>query len=71
MLTQPDGKVLQTEGQGHGKVLWKDLTVTATVVTANQKGILSVPPVIQGGTSTIPVVSASANAQGPVGALWL
>jgi hypothetical protein len=41
VVTQPDGKVLQTEGAGHGKVLWKDLTVTASVVTVNQKGILS------------------------------
>src|SRR6267142_6919799 len=24
VLTEPDGKVLQTEGAGHGKVLWKD-----------------------------------------------
>src|ERR1700675_4971868 len=40
-LTEPDGKVLQTEGAGHGKVLWKDLTVTPSVVTANQKGTVS------------------------------
>ena len=43
VLTEPDGKVLQTEGAGHGKVLWKDLTVTPSVVTANQKGIVSLP----------------------------
>jgi hypothetical protein len=41
VVTEPDGKVLQTEGAGHGKVLWKDLKVTANVVTVNQKGILS------------------------------
>jgi len=41
VVTGPDGKVLQTEGAGHGKVLWKDLTVTPTVVTANQKGTIS------------------------------
>jgi hypothetical protein len=41
VVTGPDGKVLQTEGAGQGRVLWKDLTVTATVVTANQKGIVS------------------------------
>jgi hypothetical protein len=41
VVTEPDGKVLQTEGAGHGKVLWKDLTVTASVATAKQKGILS------------------------------
>jgi hypothetical protein len=43
VLTEPDGKVLQTEGAGHGKVLWKDLIVTPSVVTANQKGIVSLP----------------------------
>jgi len=42
-VTQPDGKVLQTEGQGGGKVQWKDLTLTTSIVTANNKGILSVP----------------------------
>jgi|CZLA01.1.fsa_nt_gi hypothetical protein len=41
VVTEPDGKVLQTEGAGKGKVLWKDLTVTATVVTASQKGVVS------------------------------
>jgi len=41
VVTEPDGKVLQTEGAGHGKVLWKDLKVTASVVTVNQKGIVS------------------------------
>jgi hypothetical protein len=43
VLTEPDDKVLQTEGAGHGKVLWKDLTVTPSVVTANQKGIVTLP----------------------------
>ena len=43
VVTEPDGRILQTEGAGHGKVLWKDLHVTATVATANQKGIVSLP----------------------------
>jgi len=43
VVTEPDGKILQTEGAGGGKVLWKDLKVTASVVTANQKGIVSLP----------------------------
>ncbi len=43
VLTGPDGKVLQTEGSGHGKVLWKDLSLITTVVAANSKGILSLP----------------------------
>jgi hypothetical protein len=40
-VTEPDGKVLLTEGQGKGKVRWKDLKVTATIVTADQKGNIS------------------------------
>ncbi|HEX4426209.1 MAG TPA: hypothetical protein VH079_12495 [Terriglobales bacterium] len=43
VVTEPDGKVLQTEGKGKGKVMWKDLSITTTVVTANKKGILSFP----------------------------
>ncbi len=43
VLTEPDGTVLQTEGAGHGRVLWQDLAVTASVVTVNQKGIVSLP----------------------------
>ena len=43
VFTQPDGKILQTEGEGHGKVLWKDLQVTTTIATFNQKGTLSLP----------------------------
>ena len=42
-FTEPDGKVWVTEGEGHGKILWKDITVTPTVVTANKKGIVSLP----------------------------
>jgi hypothetical protein len=41
-LTQPDGKVLQTEGAGKGKVLWQDLTVSATIATV-KKGVVSLP----------------------------
>jgi hypothetical protein len=40
-VTGPDGKVLVTEGHGHGKVLWKDLIVTPSIVAANKKGVLS------------------------------
>ncbi|HEY5029575.1 MAG TPA: hypothetical protein VIK39_14280 [Candidatus Angelobacter sp.] len=42
-FTQPDGQILMTEGVGHGKVLWKDLQVTASVVKASKKGIVSLP----------------------------
>lgn len=42
-LTQPDGKILLTEGQGGGKVQWKDLAIKPEIVTANNKGVLSAP----------------------------
>ncbi len=42
-VTEPTGKTLQTEGAGHGKVMWRDLTVTATVVSVNQKGVITLP----------------------------
>jgi len=42
-FTQPDGKVLMTEGKGKGKVLWSDMTVTPLVVTADQKGHVTLP----------------------------
>lgn len=42
-LTEPNGKVLFTEGQGAGKVMWKDIQVTATTVLADEKGNLSFP----------------------------
>jgi uncharacterized membrane protein YgcG len=42
-FTEPNGKMLLTEGQGHGKVLWRDITVTPTVVTADQKGNITLP----------------------------
>ena len=37
-LTQPDGKVLITEGKGGGKVMWKDLNVDGDVVVPDDKG---------------------------------
>ena len=42
-FTQPDGKVLFTEGKGGGKVLWSDLVVTPAVVTADQSGHVTLP----------------------------
>jgi hypothetical protein len=43
VVTEPDGKILQSEGKGAGKVMWKDLNVSATVVTVNSKGVLTLP----------------------------
>jgi hypothetical protein len=43
VFTGPGGEILTTEGAGKGKVLWKDITVAASVVAANQKGTLSLP----------------------------
>jgi len=61
-FTQPNGTVLYTEGQGKGKVLWSDLTVTPTVVKANQKGILSLahdPRVSDGKTAHVTITVPS------------
>lgn len=44
VITEPNGATLQTEGKGHGKVLWQDLQVTASLASVNRKGILSLPP---------------------------
>ncbi len=57
-VTEPDGKVLRTEGKGGGKVMWKDLSVTATVVTVNQKGVISLskdPRVSDGKTGHVAI----------------
>ncbi|HWZ99878.1 MAG TPA: hypothetical protein VN025_19125 [Candidatus Dormibacteraeota bacterium] len=40
-FTEPNGKVLITEGKGGGKIMWKDLTVAGAVVDVNTKGIVS------------------------------
>ena len=42
-LTDQNGKVWQTEGAGSGKIMWSELTVTATVVKFNGKGVVSLP----------------------------
>jgi hypothetical protein len=42
-FAQPDGKTLLTEGKGKGKVLWQDITITPTVVAADNKGNLTLP----------------------------
>ncbi len=42
-FTQPDGKILTTEGAGEGKVMWKEVNVEASVVEFNGKGMLSLP----------------------------
>jgi hypothetical protein len=61
-FTQPDGTVLVTEGKGKGKILWSDLSVTATVVSVNKKGVLSLsadPRVSDGKTAHITVTVPS------------
>lgn len=57
-VTQPDGKILLTEGEGEGKVQWKDLYVTASIVSVNQKGVISLssdPRVSDGKTGHVTV----------------
>jgi hypothetical protein len=61
-FTQPDGKILMTEGLGKGKVLWSDLTVAPTVVTANNKGVLTLahdPRVSDGKTAHVTITVPS------------
>jgi hypothetical protein len=41
-FTEANGTVVTTEGRGKGKILWKDISVTATVVTY-KKGVLRAP----------------------------
>jgi hypothetical protein len=38
-----DGKTLVTEGKGKGKVLWRDITVTPSVVAVDKKGVMTLP----------------------------
>jgi hypothetical protein len=40
-MTQPDGKVLSTEEEADERISWKDLAVTASVVTVDKKGNVS------------------------------
>jgi len=42
-LTEPNGAVLQTEGKGGGKVMWKELQVVGTLVSVDEKGNVSLP----------------------------
>ena len=61
-VKQPNGKVLLTQGQGGGKVLWKDLQVTSAVVAVNKKGVLSLasdPRVSDGKTGHVTVTVPS------------
>jgi hypothetical protein len=61
-FTQPDGKILLTEGKCKGKVLWTDITVTPTVVSANNKGIVALahdPRVSDGKTAHVTITLPS------------
>ena len=61
-FAEPDGTVLTTSGAGKGKVLWSDLAVTASVVTVNKKGIVSLrhdPRVSDGKTGHVEVTIPS------------
>lgn len=42
-MTQPDGKVLSTEDEAEERISWKDLEVTASVVTVDKNGRVSLP----------------------------
>lgn len=40
-MTEPNGKVLQTEGKGGGKVMWKQLQVKGYILSVNKSGVIS------------------------------
>jgi len=42
-FTDPAGKTLVTQGEGHGKVRWADIGLQATVVTVSNKGVVQMP----------------------------
>jgi uncharacterized membrane protein YgcG len=42
-FAEADGKILTTEGTGQGKVMWKELKIASTIVTADQKGVITLP----------------------------
>jgi hypothetical protein len=42
-FTETGGQVWRTEGAGGGPIMWQDLTVTSTVVSANGSGEVSLP----------------------------
>jgi len=61
-FTEPDGTISLTEGKGKGKVMWQDLTVTPTVVTANNKGVVTLahdPRVSDGKTAHVTITVPS------------
>lgn len=61
-FTDTTGKVFVTEGKGKGKVLWKDITVTPSVVTVNKKGVISLardPRLSDGKTGHVSITVAS------------
>jgi hypothetical protein len=56
-VTQPDGKVLTTEGAGKGKVMWRDLAVMPTVVAVDKKGVISLAKDPRKSDGTLPQVT--------------
>ena len=62
-FTDSASKVWVTEGEGQGKILWKDITVTSTVVTVNKKGIVSLPadPRISDGKTAHVAITVSSH----------
>lgn len=61
-LSAPDGKTWTSEGAGQGKVLWSDLAIAASVVSANKKGVLSLPRdprISDGKTGHVTIVAPS------------
>jgi hypothetical protein len=56
------GKTWLTEGAGKGKIMWSELSVTATVVTVNKKGVVSLardPRISDGKTGHVTITAPS------------
>lgn len=62
-FTQPGGKVLVTAGKGKGKVLWRDLVVSPSVVSVNKSGVLTLPsdPRVSDGKTGLVVITVPSH----------
>jgi hypothetical protein len=59
-VAQPNGKILQTEGAGKGKVMWRDLVVTPTIITVNKKGVITLAKDPRKSDGKLPTVTITA-----------
>lgn len=64
-FTAPGNKVWRTEGAGGGAIMWRDLNVSSTVVSANTGGEVSLPsdPRLSDGRTGHVVVTVPSHAE--------